>query len=131
MAAYVNLAPSDPAPWFHQRSGSNPNFAFDTAAGRYIVLCFLAGAVDAQAGAALASVEVSRAASSTREQHAEAFATKGHKVGAAKVRPQRKGSPPANGRTSRSSILRAGCQLLNRVRAVKAKRAQASMNTSD
>jgi predicted 2-oxoglutarate/Fe(II)-dependent dioxygenase YbiX/peroxiredoxin len=43
---YVNLAPGDPAPWFHQRSGSNPNYAFDTAAGRYVVLCFFGSAGD-------------------------------------------------------------------------------------
>jgi peroxiredoxin len=42
--SYVRLAPGDPAPWFHQRSTSNPNYAFDTAAGRYIVLCFFGSA---------------------------------------------------------------------------------------
>lgn len=44
--SYVRLAPGDPAPWFNQRSTSNPNYAFDTAAGRYIVLCFFASAGD-------------------------------------------------------------------------------------
>ncbi|WP_230530396.1 hypothetical protein [Microvirga roseola] len=38
--AYRILEAGDPAPWFHQNSTSNPNFAFDTVAGRYIVLCF-------------------------------------------------------------------------------------------
>ena len=42
--SYVNLAPGDPAPWFHQASTSNPNYAFDTTAGRYVVLCFLGSA---------------------------------------------------------------------------------------
>ncbi len=61
MSRYVNLGAGDPAPWFHQRSGSNPNYSFDTAAGRYVVLCFFASAADAQARAALASVETRRA----------------------------------------------------------------------
>ncbi len=39
-SSFVNLTPGDPAPWFHQRSTSNPNYAFDTTAGRYVVLCF-------------------------------------------------------------------------------------------
>ena len=45
-SSFVNLTPGDPAPWFHQRSTSNPNYAFDTTAGRYIVLCFYASAAD-------------------------------------------------------------------------------------
>ena len=53
---YVRLAPGDPAPWFHQRSTSNADYAFDTAAGRYIVLCFFASAGDAIGHAAMESV---------------------------------------------------------------------------
>src|SRR5919199_3121 len=45
---FASLLPGDPAPWFHQRSTSNPRYAFDTAAGRYIVLCFYGTAGDAQ-----------------------------------------------------------------------------------
>ena len=41
---FVRLEVGDPAPWFHQRSPTNPNYAFDTAAGRYIVLCFFGSA---------------------------------------------------------------------------------------
>jgi peroxiredoxin/predicted 2-oxoglutarate/Fe(II)-dependent dioxygenase YbiX len=48
MPQYASLMPGDPAPWFHQRSFANPNYAFDTAAGRYIVLCFFASAADVQ-----------------------------------------------------------------------------------
>jgi predicted 2-oxoglutarate/Fe(II)-dependent dioxygenase YbiX/peroxiredoxin len=48
MAQYRNLEVGDPAPWFQQRSTSNPNYAFDTAAGRYIVLCFFGTSADAQ-----------------------------------------------------------------------------------
>ena len=38
---FRNLLPGDPAPWFRQRSATNPNFIFDTVAGRYVLLAFL------------------------------------------------------------------------------------------
>src|SRR5215813_6369373 len=53
---YVTLAVGDPAPWFHQRSTSNPRYAFDTAGGRYLVLCFYASASDAAGRAAIDAV---------------------------------------------------------------------------
>lgn len=40
------ISAGDPAPWFRQRSATNPNFVFDTAAGRYLVLGFLGTASD-------------------------------------------------------------------------------------
>ncbi|MBM3524823.1 MAG: redoxin domain-containing protein [Alphaproteobacteria bacterium] len=43
---YRVLLPGDPAPWFRQRSTSNPRHAFDTSGGRWIVLCFFATAAD-------------------------------------------------------------------------------------
>jgi predicted 2-oxoglutarate/Fe(II)-dependent dioxygenase YbiX/peroxiredoxin len=58
---YVNLAPGDPAPWFHQRSGSNPTYAFDTVAGRWIVLCFFGTAGDDDGRRALAAIYANRA----------------------------------------------------------------------
>jgi peroxiredoxin/predicted 2-oxoglutarate/Fe(II)-dependent dioxygenase YbiX len=58
--SYAKLTPGDPAPWFHQRATSNPNYAFDTAAGRYIVLCFFASAGDAVGRAAIESVLANR-----------------------------------------------------------------------
>ena len=42
MARFVRLSTGDPAPLFRQRSPSNPDFNFDTVAGRYVVLCFFA-----------------------------------------------------------------------------------------
>ncbi|MGE3150301.1 MAG: 2OG-Fe(II) oxygenase [Pseudorhodoplanes sp.] len=57
---YVNLQPGDPAPWFHQQSTTNPSYAFDTAAGRYIVLCFFASAGDGVSRAALDYVAANR-----------------------------------------------------------------------
>lgn len=53
MPTYASLQPGDPAPWFHQRSFANPNFAFDTVAGRYIVLCFFGSAADRDAQSAI------------------------------------------------------------------------------
>lgn len=50
------MLPGDPAPSFFQRTPSNPRYAFDTAAGRYLVLCFLGSARDAQAQSALKAV---------------------------------------------------------------------------
>ncbi|HEX3866843.1 MAG TPA: 2OG-Fe(II) oxygenase [Gemmatimonadaceae bacterium] len=55
------LSPGDPAPWFRARVGDNPVFAFDAAAGRYVVLCFFLSAHDAVAQRALASVAAHRA----------------------------------------------------------------------
>lgn len=40
----VSLAVGEPAPWFHQRSTSNPNYSFDLAGGYYVVMCFLGSA---------------------------------------------------------------------------------------
>ncbi|HEY1382701.1 MAG TPA: hypothetical protein VGF43_03755, partial [Dongiaceae bacterium] len=59
--SYVTLAPGDPAPWFHQRSTSNPRYAFDTVAGRWVVLCFFGTAGDADGKRALAAVAANRA----------------------------------------------------------------------
>lgn len=55
MTGFVTLMPGDPAPWFKQRSLTNPKFAFDTVAGRYVVLCFHGGAADPHAQAAIAA----------------------------------------------------------------------------
>jgi hypothetical protein len=35
------LTPGDPAPWFTAPTPSNPEFMFDTAAGRYVLMVFL------------------------------------------------------------------------------------------
>ena len=58
---YATLAPGDPAPWFRQRSTSNPDYGFDTVAGRYVVLCFFGSAADPAAQAALRAVQAHRA----------------------------------------------------------------------
>jgi len=38
--------PGEPAPWFKARCTSNARYAFDTVAGRYVVLCFFASAAE-------------------------------------------------------------------------------------
>lgn len=60
MHKYLNLQPGDPAPNFVQRSASNPRFAFDTAAGRNIVLCFVGSTVNAHSRAALEAAAARR-----------------------------------------------------------------------
>ena len=58
---FVTLTPGDPAPWFHQRCGSNPNYAFDTVGGRWVVLCFYGTAADEDGRRALAAIAANRA----------------------------------------------------------------------
>ncbi|MGH6891529.1 MAG: redoxin domain-containing protein, partial [Dongiaceae bacterium] len=58
---FVTLTPGDPAPWFHQRSGGNPRYAFDTVGGRWVVLCFFGTAGDEGGRRALAAVAANRA----------------------------------------------------------------------
>lgn len=57
---YAQLGPGDPAPWFKQRSGSNPRYVFDTAAGRWIALCFFGTAGDPVSKVALDAVAANR-----------------------------------------------------------------------
>jgi predicted 2-oxoglutarate/Fe(II)-dependent dioxygenase YbiX len=51
------LLPGDPAPWFRQRSPTNPSFVFDSVAGRYVLLCFLGSAAEAHGQSALATLQ--------------------------------------------------------------------------
>jgi peroxiredoxin/predicted 2-oxoglutarate/Fe(II)-dependent dioxygenase YbiX len=54
--AFNVLTVGDPAPWFRQRTPSNPSYTFDVAAGRYLVLCFFGSASDAAGRAAIDAV---------------------------------------------------------------------------
>ncbi|MEI7806849.1 MAG: 2OG-Fe(II) oxygenase [Hyphomicrobiales bacterium] len=58
--AFVDLRAGDPAPRFHAASTSNPRYAFDTTAGRYIVMCFFGSARDEEGAATLRAVEANR-----------------------------------------------------------------------
>lgn len=51
----LTLLPGDPAPTFKQRTPANPRYSFDTAAGRYLVLCFFGSARDVQSQGALSA----------------------------------------------------------------------------
>src|SRR5215211_3343368 len=57
---FRNLLPGHPAPWFRQRSTSNPDYAFDTVAGRYVVMCFFGTARDIPGRAALKIAQANR-----------------------------------------------------------------------
>lgn len=58
---FVLLSPGDPAPWFQAACTSNPEYTFDTTAGRYVVLCFFGSAADAAGSEALKAVMARRA----------------------------------------------------------------------
>lgn len=51
------LTLGDPAPWFTARSTVNPQFRFDSIAGRYVVLCFFGSAADPASRAVLDAIE--------------------------------------------------------------------------
>ncbi len=51
------LTAGDPAPSFVQASAGNPRYAFDSAAGRYLVLCFYGSAADRHAQAAIVAAQ--------------------------------------------------------------------------
>jgi len=55
--SYRNLQVGDPALWFRQASTTNPQFEFDTVAGRYVVLCFYGTGSDEIGRAALAAFQ--------------------------------------------------------------------------
>ncbi len=57
---YVELRAGDTAPWFRQRSTSNDDYVFDTAAGRWIVLGFIGSSADAAGQRALAWLHAQR-----------------------------------------------------------------------
>ena len=57
---YATILPGDPAPWFHQNTTTREAYAFSSAAGRYVVLCFFASAGDTIAREALKAVETNR-----------------------------------------------------------------------
>ena len=68
MPTYRHLLPGDPAPWFQQRSSVNPNYAFNSAAGRYLVLCFFMSAANARARLALEAAVACNARCSTTKR---------------------------------------------------------------
>ena len=92
--AYRVLQVGDPVPWFKQNSTSNPNFSFDTVAGRYIVLCFYGMGSDEVGRATLASFQ---------EEHRSVF---DDKIALFGVSVDPRTSPrAAPGRSSRASAI--------------------------
>ena len=57
---HSSLGFGEPAPWFHCRTTQNPTFAFDTVAGRFVVLCFFGSAADAASKEVLAGIAAQR-----------------------------------------------------------------------
>jgi predicted 2-oxoglutarate/Fe(II)-dependent dioxygenase YbiX len=55
------IVPGEPAPWFKAPTPSNPEFVFDTVAGRYILMAFLPKDDMTAAGAALRALAAHRA----------------------------------------------------------------------
>ena len=58
---YATLLPGDPAPYFRQRTATNPRYVFDTAGGRWLVLCLFGSAAEPMARARLEAVLERRA----------------------------------------------------------------------
>ncbi len=61
MSPTIVLRPGDPAPWFKAASGSNPNYSFDTVAGRYILMAFMGSSQTPGAAQVLETVRANRA----------------------------------------------------------------------
>ena len=55
------LQPGDSAPWFTAPTPSNPEFVFDTAAGRYVLMVFLSASDAAASAKALRALVAQRA----------------------------------------------------------------------
>jgi len=69
MPSYRNLLAGDPAPWFAVRATTRRDFHIDTAAGRYIVLCFFVSTAEAKGRAAV------EAAFALKQRFDDAFAS--------------------------------------------------------
>ena len=56
----MRLVPGEPAPWFTANSTRNEQFKFDTAAGRYLVLCFFGSGANTASRRVLDDIEKNR-----------------------------------------------------------------------
>ena len=68
------LLPGDPAPVFHAATDSNPRFAFDTVAGRYVLIAFLGSAQHQACSAAWDSLRRAQSTGLLDDERACAFA---------------------------------------------------------
>ena len=58
----MKLRAGDPVPWFSLPSTDNPNYAFHSVAGRYLLVAFLGSSTRPEAQAALAAIATNRSA---------------------------------------------------------------------
>ncbi len=67
--------PGEPVPWFHAPTAANPRFAFDSVAGRYVLLAFLgSAAAHPPSAAAWEALRAARGAGLLDDDRALAFA---------------------------------------------------------
>lgn len=71
---HERFLPGDPVPMFHTATDSNPRYAFDSVAGRYILLAFLGSTSNPASAAAWASIQQARAEGLLDDERACAFA---------------------------------------------------------
>lgn len=79
--------PGEPAPWFKAPTPSNPEFIFDTAAGRYVLLAFVPKDDQAAAAEALRALAVNQA--EFDDERASAFVVTRDAATAASARDMR------------------------------------------
>ena len=70
----ARFRPGDPVPMFHAATEGNPRYAFDSVAGRYVVLAFLGSGANPVSAAAWAALGRARAAGLLDDARACAFA---------------------------------------------------------
>ncbi len=91
-AGHERFRPGDPAPWFHAATDRNPRYAFDSVAGRYVLLAFLgSAAAHPPSTAAWDALRAARAAGLLDDKRALAFAVSADPADAA---PGPDGGPP-------------------------------------
>ena len=84
--------PGDPAPWFHAATDRNPRYAFDSVAGRHVLLAFLgSAAAHPPSASAWEALRAARAAGLLDDKRALAFAVSADPADAA---PGPDGGPP-------------------------------------
>lgn len=91
LAGHERFRPGDPVPWFHAAMDRNPRFAFDTSAGRYVLLAFLgSAAAHPPSAAAWDALRAAQASGLLDDDRASAFAVSADPADAA---PGTEGTP--------------------------------------
>ena len=71
---HEGFRPGDPVPWFHAATDRNPRYAFDSVAGRYVLLAFLGSGAHPASAAAWDALRAARDAGVFDDHRALAFA---------------------------------------------------------